>query len=281
MDKQKIGIIGHGFVGQAIHHGFSSIGDFRIHDPKTGFHTIKETVEESEFIFICVPTPTKADTGAIDLSILRGVLSQCDEVCYGVSTAIFIVKSTVVPGTMEKLQGEFPWLNLVHSPEFLTERNHLVDFENQSRLVLGGVKAYTNRVEELFKLRFPHLPVFTCDFATAEMIKYVCNCFFSVKVSFFNEIYQVCESLGIEYDEVVCGSLMDGRIGRSHCLVPGTDGQFGFGGKCFPKDLTAMIQRAIELGVDPKLMQAAQEKNLEVRPARDWESIEGAISNEG
>ena len=274
-----LGIIGFGFVGRAIHHGFGLSNSFRVYDsnPKVSVNTLEETVKDSEFIFVCVPTPSDIKTGEIDLGILESVLIDCEKMVSG-SDKIFIVKSTVVPGSMAKLQKQIPGLNLVHSPEFLTERNYRFDFINQSRLILGGERKHTNRIEKLFNNRFGYLPVFHCRFEVAELVKYASNCFFSVKVSFCNEMYQVCEALGISYEEVNNLLMLDGRIGHSHNLVPGTDGKMGFGGKCFPKDLCAMIARAEELGVDPKVMKAAWEKNLELRPEHDWEQIKGAIS---
>ena len=112
------------------------------------------------------------------------------------------------------------------------------------------------------------------------MVKYFANCFFSVKVSFVNEMYQICEKLGLSYNDIMGMVMADGRIGNSHWSVPGHDGSLGFGGKCFPKDLTALIHKAQELGVDPKVMRAAWRKNLEVRGDKDWLQIPGASSED-
>jgi UDPglucose 6-dehydrogenase len=113
------------------------------------------------------------------------------------------------------------------------------------------------------------------------MVKYVTNCFLATKVSFANEIKQICDKLDIDYDKVVEYSTKDKRLGTSHWAVPGHDGHFGFGLTCFPKDLNALIATATSLGVDPKVMIAVWEKNLEVRPEKDWEKLIGrAITND-
>jgi UDPglucose 6-dehydrogenase len=110
------------------------------------------------------------------------------------------------------------------------------------------------------------------------MVKYTANCFLMTKVVFFNEIYQVCQKLGIEYKEVCKLVIADGRIGNSHLEVPGFDGFMGAGGKCFPKDLNALIAVAKELGVNPTILESVWKKNLEVREKQDWLEIPGATS---
>jgi UDPglucose 6-dehydrogenase len=94
-------------------------------------------------------------------------------------------------------------------------------------------------------------------------------------MSFANEISQICEKLGVAYEGVINLAMLDKRLGRSHWKVPGPDGHYGFGLTCFPKDINALIAVAFELGVDPKILRAAWEKNLEVRPERDWEKMKG------
>jgi UDPglucose 6-dehydrogenase len=110
---------------------------------------------------------------------------------------------------------------------------------------------------------------------SAEMVKYVANCFLATKVSFANEIYQICKAIGVDYNGVIETAMLDNRLGTSHWKVPGPDGHFGFGLTCFPKDLNALIKLAELNGVDPKVMKAVWEKNLEVRPERDWELMKG------
>jgi len=143
---------------------------------------------------------------------------------------------------------------------------------------LGGRPKDTSEVAELFKDRFPGAIIYETDTKSAELIKYICNCFFAVKVSYLNEIKEICDKIGIDYMSMLPLVLSDGRIGNSHWQVPGHDGSHGFGGKCFPKDLNAFIDFAREIGVDPLVMEAAWRKNLQVREVHDWVHIKGAVS---
>ena len=113
------------------------------------------------------------------------------------------------------------------------------------------------------------------SYETAELIKYMSNCFFATKVSFMNEMYQIAEKIDANWDDAVSGFVSDGRIGHSHLGVPGHDGKFGFGGSCFPKDIQAMIDFAETFDLNPTVLKGAWEKNLEVRPEEDWKELKG------
>lgn len=277
----KIGIVGNGFVGSAIIHGFVlHVEDILICDTEVGksTHTLEEISEQADIAFVCVPTPM-FESGEIDLSIVEGVVRQICSFENRNKDMVVVIKSTVVPGTVESLANIFPQVHFVFNPEFLTERRARLDFINTSRVVLGGNSEFAlNKVEELYRLRFPYVKIIKTDFGTSQLIKYMANCFFATKVSFMNEMKQVCDAIDGDWDAALSGFISDGRIGNSHIDVPGHDGSLGFGGKCFPKDLNAMITRSKELGVDPKVMMAAWEKNLEVRKDLDWLRIKGAVS---
>jgi len=284
--KVSIGIIGKGFVGTAVAHGFSHQtgygADIRIYDanPEKSQNTLEDTVNNSEFIFLSVPTPADKD-GFNDLSIVKSVLKNIDSVCTSPDN-IILVRSTVVPGTTRDLQKKFPNLRLVFNPEFLTERSASFDFINQTRVILGGEKNYTQRVKYLYKHRFgDYLPVIETNFETAEMIKYMNNLFFATKVSFLNEMKLLGDKVGVNWNEAVDGFVLDGRVGHSHLSVPGPDGKFGFGGSCFPKDIQALIKFGDLKGVDMNVLKGAWKTNLHVRPERDWEKLKGrAVSSE-
>ena len=276
----NIGIIGNGFVGSAIMHGFVLHTDnIMIYDkdPKLSTCSMSELVNSTDIIFICVPTPM-FESGECDLSIVESVtaeLSQYESIC----KKVVVIKSTVVPGTTENLANKYKNMNFVFNPEFLTERKARLDFINTSRIVLGSNKQSANKaVEDLYRIRFPHTKIIKTDFGTAQLIKYMANCFFATKVSFMNEMYQVCEAINGDWQKAIDGFISDGRIGNSHIDVPGHDGDFGFGGKCFPKDLNAMIKKAEELGVTPSVMKGAWEKNNQIRQNLDWYDIPGAVS---
>lgn len=276
-----IGIVGNGFVGNSIATGmFGFVEDVKIYDidEARSTNTLNETVNESDIIFLSVPTPMRNVLGGeIDLTILGNALQSIEDELQD-NDPVIVIKSTIVPGTMEGLQASHANLKLVFSPEFLTERYARLDFINSARIVLGGAQADVNVVEGVLKPRFPGAKFIKTDFATAQLIKYMANCFFSVKVSFMNEMKQVCDATAANWDDAIAGFISDGRIGNSHISVPGHDGSLGFGGKCFPKDLNAMIYRCHELGVEPSVMKAAWEKNLEVRKNLDWAEIAGAVT---
>jgi nucleotide sugar dehydrogenase len=277
----KIGIIGNGFVGSAILHGFIlHVDDILIHDkdPKRSTHTMAEVIHEADVIFVCVPTPM-FESGECDLSIVEKVISDMSKFSI-IDEKVIVIKSTVVPGTMETLSSKYPDMSFVFNPEFLTERRARLDFINTSRIVLGSNKTLAcDIVEDLYRVRFPYTKVIKTDFGTAQLIKYMANCFFATKVSFMNEMYQICDAIDGDWDKAVEGFITDGRIGNSHIDVPGHDGDMGFGGKCFPKDLNAMIKRSESLGVYPSVMKGAWQKNQEVRTNLDWFDIPGAVTS--
>jgi UDPglucose 6-dehydrogenase len=276
-----IGVVGNGFVGNSIATGmFGFVDDVKIFDidEARSVNTLSETVNESDVVFVSVPTPMRDVLGGeIDLTILENALQSISDARDG-HNPVVVVKSTIVPGTMEKLQSEHSNLRLVFSPEFLTERYARLDFINSARIVLGGATDDVDVVEGILKPRFPGARFIKTDFATAQLIKYMANCFFSVKVSFMNEMKQISDAVGADWEDAIAGFISDGRIGNSHISVPGHDGSLGFGGKCFPKDLNALIYRSVELGVKPTVMIAAWSKNLEVRKNLDWAEIAGAVS---
>ena len=276
----KIGIIGNGFVGSAILHGFIlHVDDIMIYDknPKRSTHSMNDLVRESDVIFICVPTPM-FESGECDLSIVESVVGELSQY-REIKRKVVVIKSTVVPGTVESLASKYPKMNFVFNPEFLTERKARLDFINTSRIVLGSNKPLASDiVEDIYRQRFPYTPIIKTDFGTAQLIKYMANCFFATKVSFMNEMYQICDAIDGDWKKAMEGFITDGRIGNSHIDVPGHDGDLGFGGKCFPKDLNALIRKAESLGLDPSVMKGAWEKNREVRTDLDWYDIEGAVS---
>ena len=285
--KQSIGIIGKGFVGTAVQYGFSpNVGcdaEVRVFDivPSKSTHTLDQVVNESDIIFISVPTPSFAD-GEIDLKLLDRCLEDIYKVSKDNNEAVFLIRSTVVPGTTEKLQQKFKNLNLVFNPEFLTERSANFDFINQSRVILGGLSKNTNKVASLYRWRFGNsINIIETNYQTAELIKYVTNTFFATKVSFMNDMSLLSDKVDADWDTVIDGFVSDGRVGHSHLNVPGHDGKYGFGGSCFPKDIQAIIHFSNSLDLDMSVLKGAWKTNLKVRPEKDWEKLKGrAISND-
>ena len=272
--KIRIGIIGYGMVGQAVEYGFSN-AEIHIYDKFKESESLKDVVENSDYIFVCLPTPIKDDESGIDLSIIDDNIKKITKFTNG-TDKIIILKSTIVPGTTEKYIKKYPKSLFCFNPEFLTERAFLQDFINSDRIVIGADNSLVFRkVSSIYQSIMPNTPIFQTDPTSAEMVKYMANCMLSVKVIFANEMYDICEVLGIKYEEVKEMVTADKRIEDSHLDVTTMR---GFGGKCFPKDLLALRGMAKKMNVDTKILDAVWKKNLKIRKVKDWEEIPFAVS---
>ena len=311
--KKAIGCIGQGFVGGSLttvfaEHGLTvytldKLGKQAVGGKYPNSEVANTSIEKfvqaceakkefSGVYFVCVPTPMRSD-GSADLSIVESVLNDLNSVD---GHRIAVVKSTVPPGSTARWNVEYSTkgrLSIVFCPEFLTEANALDDMRNQTRIILGGPRPYINTVKQIFQSAFPKVPIVKTSSTTAEMVKYTTNCFLATKVSFANEIAQICEALdtkgmNVDYDKVVEYSKLDKRLGDSHWAVPGPvateDGRYvrGFGGHCFPKDINALIFVANNMGLNTTVLSAVWQKNLELRPPedRDWEKMGGRAVSE-
>lgn len=307
--KNSIAVIGQGFVGGSLTTVFAERGfdvfTFDIakkqaiggkHPVCVGPHlcaadSVAELVSSceakkgfSKIYFVCLPTPMSED-GSADLSIVDGVLRDLSSIP---GDRIAVVKSTVPPGSVKKWNEEFKntGLQIVFNPEFLTEANALDDMRNQNRIVLGGPRPWINKVKQVFQAAFPNVPIVKTSSTNAELVKYFTNIHLAARVSLSNEFYQICEALDrkgldVDYDKVMEYAQYDKRLGGSHMRVPSfetdDDGNplYGFSLSCFCKDINALMFEAKKVGVDPKVMSGVWEKNLEVRPGRDWLKLVG------
>lgn len=280
-DQIKIGVIGNGFVGSAVASGFSS-EEVKVYDknPESSTHSLRDVILQ-DFVFICVPTPMRDIMGDdCNLSIIESCFSEIKSIG---SNATFIIKSTVPIGTTDSLQEAHPELHIIHSPEFLTAKLAKEDFINADRHIIGYTK-YQHVAQEassLFKYNFPNTPCLIMKSVESESVKYIANCFFATKVSFFNEMHLLIDKLGLDWDSIINGVISDKRIGGSHYQVPGHDGDKGFGGTCFPKDINALISTFEKNGLDAKLLKSAWLVNLDVRKDLDWGNSTSAVDNSG
>jgi UDPglucose 6-dehydrogenase len=282
----SIGIVGFGFVGKALYYGLNdrlTYANFYIHDPymKDDFYgkqadcSIGKVGFNSDFIFLCLPTPTDFEEYKQDLSIIDSVIKKLAPYVEN-QDKLVIIKSTVAPGTTAEYQKRYPKINFAFNPEFLTEANYLGDFLGQDRIVLGGNAI--KPLEQLYRYGWPDAQYFLMSSTEAELVKYTANAFLSTKVAFFNEIFQLAKALKIDYDVVREAVTSDKRIGESHSIVPGFDGEFGFGGKCFPKDLVTLIGLLSGKRITSDVIRATWETNLLRRKEHDWKDIKGATT---
>jgi len=261
--RPNIGVIGMGFVGGAVAQGFGLHANVKAYDKfHDAYDSLDHTVNGSDFLFICVPTPTTSE--GQDLSAIHDALASINKVA--VKSKIILIKSTALPGTTRQLSDKYPDHQFVYNPEFLTERNARLDFINTCRIVLGHNDTVMLRnVVAMYRARFRYTPIYLTSWEGAEMVKYMANGFLAMKVSFMNEMFDLAGILNVDWDTLVKMFLAEGVIGNSHTDVPGHDGKRGYGGSCFPKDVKAFIKLGQKLGQEMTMMKAADEANGRVR----------------
>lgn len=272
----NIGIIGQGFVGNAVYQKFKSFYNVYTYDIKKELcnSSFKELIDNCNIIFICIPTPMNKD-GSCNINLVKKLLFELNK-C---SKAIIVNKSTIPPGSTKNFNNEFKNLKIIFNPEFLTERNAVEDFNNQDRIILGGPRPATSKIKQIYSSVFPNAHIIKTGSDHAEMVKYLTNSFLATKVSFANEMYNLCSALNLDYDKVIEYAILDKRLGNSHWAVPGPDGDLGFGGHCFPKDLSAIIKITDDMGTVNNILKSVIKTNDDVRKNRDWEMMKGRAIN--
>ena len=233
----KIGIVGIGFVGNALLNGINNNVEVMKIDPKLGTSIKNLSSFDPEITFICVPTPMNND-GSQDISVVYDVIDQLN--LYKINS-IIVLKSTVLPSHINSIEDKCT--KFIYNPEFLTENNADEDFINSPLIIFGGQNKYAKTLSSFYKkytkcIQNNHLFM---DSISASLIKYSINSFLSTKVIFFNQLHEIFNASNtFEQWKVFTEAISrDPRIGSSHMDVPGHDGRFGFGGACFPKDTNA------------------------------------------
>jgi len=251
----SIAIIGHGIVGQATHEAFPDV-EVIVVDPAKNKNTTCNIMDANpECIFICVPTPNCDD------EYFRQHLSDFMSAAY---EGLICIRSTVNPLVLRKLEEETKSraYNICHVPEFLTERFWQDD---PTRLVFGGNQAAQAKFNKLTaKSHWRCIPTTYCSIEAAGLMKITTNSFFATKVIFMNHMRLLCEAIGIDWDEFIAVLKTDERVGSEHCDAPGHDGRYGYGGKCFPKDIKALNKLMIDHDV-PNLLSQVRGCNIAVR----------------
>ena len=263
-DKElKVGIIGHGFVGKATDWGFNVNTSKFIVDPKNGTNIDQLAEFNPELIFVCVPTPM-GENGIQDSSIIEAVVQELSAKC---QESIIVIKSTVLPSILEKIEKTNT--KIIYNPEFLREKHANEDFMNSEMIIFGGDKDIATQVSKFYldHSRCKTTQHIFLGISSASLVKYSINSFLATKVLFFNEIHDVFNKLknNDEWKTFIETVSLDKRIGESHMNVPGHDGKKGFGGACFPKDTSALLKYAQDIGVDLDVLKIAINKNNKIR----------------
>lgn len=272
-----VGIVGKGFVGGAMYENFKDAFNTLVWDTdeaKRNVATFQEFVNGSDIIFVCVPTPMK-EFGECDTRIVASVI---DDIAQIDRRKYVVIKSTVTPGTTEQLASDLN-MTIGFNPEFLTEANAHNDFRFQPLIIIGaddsGIAAVMTQLYSEFNSKVEN-PAYVIQRTTkeAEMFKYLANCFLATKVIFANEFKNLCDKSDIDYNRIAEIAVLDKRLGKTHWKVPGPDGKYGFGGSCFPKDTSALLRHAEELGVSLWLLTEATYINDEIREDKLFKSLE-------
>ncbi len=234
----KVGIVGVGVLGQAMAQIFSEIGHIKVslYDKFKPEIADPTAVKDADIVFVQVPTPV-FENGRQDLTAVEDVCQVLDG-----HPGIVVLRSTLMPGATEMLAGKYK-LNLVHNPEFLTERNSYDDFKKTKVVLLSGNPDHVAKIAHFFSfyMRVPKIMSHR-NFAVSEMAKLIHNCFLAAKVGLSNEFFHACISMGIDWSAAREMAVAIGVIGESHMSVPGPDGKYGFGGMCFVKDTMATVK---------------------------------------
>lgn len=240
----KVSIIGLGFVGGAMLKSFKEKNV-----TVKGYDKYKENTDsfedciDSDICFLALPTIFDEEKLSYDRSCIIEVCKQLSDVLYD---GIIVIKSTVEPKTTKELSALFPFLKLVHNPEFLTAATAYNDFHNQKHIVLGK-GSNTNDIDidvlkRFYSRYYEDADISICTSNESESMKSFVNCFYAVKIQFFNELYLLCEKTDCDYNTVKELMLKNKWINPMHTNVPGTDGKLSYGGYCFPKDTNALLQ---------------------------------------
>ena len=265
----KVGIIGNGFVGNAIYQNIKdkieNLFVFDVDENKS-ISSYDDTIK-SDIVFVCLPTPMKDKMGGeCNLSYVDQFFDSLPNDLNG----IFVIKSTVPIGTTKKLSDKRKDLKIIHNPEFLTARNSVEDFNNADRNIIGGEIELSKKLESFYSQYFPHISTFLVSSDESEAIKYFSNTYLSLKVAYFNLMYDLCEKIGMNFENVRNCVSLDKRIGGSHTFVPGIDGDRGFGGTCFPKDLNALNDTFKQHNLNESILEEIWKYNMQIRNVIDW-----------
>lgn len=265
-----IGIIGLGFVGNAIHTSFNqkNIKTIGYDLYREHFNDVNNLVEcmNTDIVFLCLPTPYNETSQRYDITSFVDTLAKFASYEY---KGLIVIKSTIEPQTVENLENDFKNLKIIHNPEFLSAKTALADFNNQHHIVLGKGKNVTDNdikiLISFYNTHFPEAEISICSSTESESMKIFLNCFYSVKIQFFTELYLLCEQINCNSKKVVELMLKNKWINPMHTQVPGSDGMVSYGGFCFPKDTNALLNYMKRLDTPHKVLESTIIERNEMR----------------
>lgn len=282
----SVGIIGYGVVGKAV--GLLAVKDeIKVvpHDLFIEEYSNPQNMLQaynSDFVFICVPTPQDKD-GTLNVDLVVESVNKWKDFSSN-KDSVLVIKSTVPPGCTKELCELYQDDRIVFNPEFLSQARARQDFLEMDDIVIGGDKSATYKLQELYKLWDRTHPLrqeilagkeprySLTDSTTAEMVKIARNSFYALKVAYSNQIYDLCQALNIDYNsfrEIFAYEGKQSWVNPQHTLVPGPDGKRGFGGSCLPKDSSGLRALAAIFGVDLSVLESAIKYNLEIRDGNE------------
>jgi len=242
----KITIAGYGFVGKAHREVLKDKHDITIVDPVWPEYN-KPIPQDTEAVIVCVSTPRRAD-GSCEMTNVYEVIERCPDVP-------ILIKSTISLEGWQMLKDTFPNAMLNFSPEFLRAATAVDDLSTADYMLIGGNSInFWNKVFDV--------AIEICDVEALILAKYARNSFLALKVAFFNQMYDLCQALDVDYEAVKHYTAMDNRIGDSHMNITA---ERGFGGHCFPKDIDALIRTAQRDNVELSILKEAVEYNKRIR----------------
>ncbi len=253
---KNVAIIGYGFVGKKIHSLFKDAIYYDINPALKGNSAAIDDINKCEISIVCVDTPMK-ENGEANISNVEKVIGWLE-------TPVILIKSTVPPGTTKRLKEKYG-KRIVFSPEYVGETadHPMSDLKNRTFWIFGGNAEDTNHVISIWKENVTGTTKFyQTDETTAEMCKYMGNCFLATKVSFCNEFNEIAKIFGVDYTELRGLFLEDPRVNRDHTHV---SEEGGFSGKCLPKDLNAIIAASKSKGYNPMLLEEVWKSNKRFR----------------
>lgn len=274
---KDIGIVGNGFVGNAIYQNLKNVFNLKVYDiDKNKSLNELNDIYQCEIVFVCLPTPMMtSEGGECNLSIINNFFNQIPMYC----KSLFVIKSTIPIGTTQKIREKRKDLFVCHNPEFLTAINAVEDFKNSDRNIIGGDFEQVEPLYELLTNMFPASKTMIIHSNESETIKYFSNTFLATKVTFFNIMYDVSKKYNMNFSSLLEGVCSDNRIGFSHTNVPGPDGDRGFGGTCFPKDINSLIHTLKENNINYEIFNEIWNYNKNTRSNWDWVSNPSAVNN--